>query len=173
MKANLHKLLAIFLIFLCWAPQIQYLFPIPDKEMASKFNSIAHEYSEGRDWILENSLEKNKDFSTPQIYKKMWYGWAFYSFAIFLGLTSGLLSYFKWLKWKIFTILSSALYLVSWYTTGSTSSFSLIKSFELKYNVAKSFGTYGTFLYKDVFLPVAFTFIIIYIVRSFKRPDLV
>ena len=158
-----RKILAIVFIGFCWLPQIRYLFPMPQIDQAKQLSSTASDYSEGQKWIVENDLQEKNNLSVKHLWETMWKSWFFYLFAIAFGVISGLIAYLNRFKWKLFVILSSSLYLYSWYVSGSTSSTSLMKSYELKLKTARLIGSYGTFIYKDILLPIVFVSLIMLI----------
>lgn len=170
MTDNVRKSIAAIVILFCWLPQTRYLFPFPQQETATRLETMASDYSSGKDWIHDNVFKNSAE--ADHLYKKMWQGWILYLFIILFGVISGILTYLKRFQWRSFLILSSILYLYNWYASGSTSKVSLLTSYELKIKTSKVSGAYLTFFYKDLLLPITFLTISIIVIVAFLRTKL-
>lgn len=87
---------------------------------------------------------------------------------VLLGMLLGGLALSKY--WRVFAVVSAGLYLWVWFFSGSTHSLPLIEAFALKWRTANVFGTYASFLLRDVALPLLFLTVIGLCIASRRTP---
>lgn len=161
MKNNKRILLSMMIIFICWLPQSIFLYQVPTKEISVIINSISEkELSKLPDEIRKKSFDDTK-YQTKNIYKDLWIAWILKFSMLIFGILTGIFIFFNVKKIKYLSILSSSLYLYTWFVSGSTYSVNIIQSYALKLNLAEDNNMYLSFFYKDVLLPFLFILIII------------
>jgi len=167
-----RRIIAVAIICFCWLPQMLYLFPTPQLKYAEYMSGIVEEHSEEKEWIYDTFFENKINLTTYYFYKIMWQGWAIYALIIAFGLFSGLLTYYNRYKWRFCLLSSSLLYLLFWYSKGSSSSVGLVMSYKLKWDIIKKFNGYIAFIYQDFILPILFLIIIVLVIVEFLKQSL-
>ena len=155
-----RKILSFIIIFVCWVPQIKFLFPIPTMEVAGYISSFATKSFSRYPEIADKVIPDQKDYSIKNVYHNLWQHWLVKASLIVIGVLTGIAIYKDICMWHVLTILLSSVYLTIWHLTGSTSSVPLIQSYKLKFKLAEAYNQYGTFVYKEILLPLIFFCII-------------